>query len=47
LGSDLSLFASAGGVPYSMNLLHGSYFMLEVLKVLASGVLLNRCWKEA
>lgn len=47
LGSDLSLFASTGGVPYSMNLLHGSYFMLEVLKVLASGVLLNRCWKEA
>lgn len=46
VGSNLNLFASAGEVPYSMNLLHGSYFMLEVLKVLAAGVLLNRCWSE-
>jgi hypothetical protein len=47
LGSNLSMFASASEVPYSMNLLHGSYFILEILKILAAGVLLNRCWKQA
>ena len=47
LGSNLSLFASVSQVPYSMNLLHGGYFILEILKIFAAGVLLNRCWKEA
>jgi hypothetical protein len=47
LGSDLSLFTNGDAVPKTMNLLHSSYFMLEMLKVLAAGVLLNRCWKES
>ncbi|MBK1989293.1 DUF4149 domain-containing protein [Sphaerospermopsis aphanizomenoides BCCUSP55] len=46
VGSDLSLFATAGLVPDTMNLLHGSYFFLEVLKLVAGGMLLNRCWRE-
>lgn len=47
VGSNLSLFAAAGAVPETMNLLHGSYFLLEVLKLAAGGMLLNWCWREA
>jgi hypothetical protein len=47
LGSNLSLFVSAGAVPETMNLLHGGYFLMEVLKLVAGGMLLNWCWREA
>ena len=47
LGSEFTLLSAGGTVPKTMHLLHSSYFMLEMLKVLAAGVLLNRCWKEA
>ncbi|TAF10051.1 MAG: hypothetical protein EAZ77_04060 [Nostocales cyanobacterium] len=47
VGSNLSLFAAAGGVPDSMNLLHVSYFVLEILKLVAGGMLLNWYWREA
>jgi hypothetical protein len=46
VGSHLSLFA-AHAVPETMNLLHGGYFMLEVLKLVAGAILLNRCWLES
>jgi hypothetical protein len=45
LGANFSLMAS-NGVPPMMNLLHSSYFLLEALKVLAGGALLNWCWRE-
>ena len=46
LGANFSLLASHP-VPATMNLLHGGYFLLEALKVLAGGILLNLCWREA
>ncbi|MGM3304477.1 hypothetical protein ACSQ6I_00550 [Anabaena sp. WFMT] len=45
LGSNLSLFASST-VPATMNVLHGGYFLLEVFKLVAGGMLLNWCWQE-
>ena len=47
LGSNLSLLSIGATVPKTMNLLHGSYFMLEMLKFLAGGVLLHHCWQDA
>jgi hypothetical protein len=46
LGSNFSLLANHP-VPPTMNLLHSSYFLLEVLKVIAGGIILNWCWREA
>ena len=46
LGTNLSLLAS-NPVPATMNLLHSGYFLLEALKVLAGGFLLNWCYREA
>ncbi|MBW4643767.1 MAG: DUF4149 domain-containing protein [Goleter apudmare HA4340-LM2] len=46
-GVNLNLFAAAATVPDTMNLLHGSYFALEVLKLSVGGVLLNWCWRQA
>jgi hypothetical protein len=47
LGSNLSLLATTSTVTKTMSLLHSSYFILEALKLLAAGVLLNRCGQEA
>jgi hypothetical protein len=30
-----------------MNLLHSGYFLLEALKLVAGGILLNLYWREA
>jgi cytochrome bd-type quinol oxidase subunit 2 len=46
VGSHLSLF-TASAVPETMNLLHGGYFLLEVFKLVAGAMLLNRCWRES
>ncbi len=46
LGANFSLLAS-NQVPATMDLLHSSYFLLEILKVVAGGMLLNWCWREA
>jgi hypothetical protein len=46
IGSNFSLLASHPVSP-TMNLLHSGYFLLEALKVLAGGILLNWCWREA
>jgi hypothetical protein len=46
LGANFNLFAS-NPVPATMNLLHSGYFLLEILKLAAGGILLNWCWREA
>ncbi|MBE9250281.1 hypothetical protein IQ226_14205 [Dolichospermum sp. LEGE 00240] len=46
LGANFSLLAR-DAMPPAMNLLHSGYFLLEALKVVGGGVLLNWCWREA
>jgi hypothetical protein len=46
VGTQLNLFASENTVPVTMNLLHGSYFILETLKLGTSAILLSWCWRE-
>lgn len=46
VGSNFSLFAATSVVPETMNLLHGGYFILEVLKVVSAGILLNQSWRQ-
>ncbi|NET00859.1 MAG: hypothetical protein F6K62_22735 [Sphaerospermopsis sp. SIO1G2] len=45
LGSNLTLFVGTNTMDKTMSLLHSSYFILEALKLLAAGILLNRCWQ--
>jgi Domain of unknown function (DUF4149) len=46
LGANLSLLAT-NPVPATMDSLHSGYFLLEMLKIVTGGVLLNWCWREA
>lgn len=46
VGTHLNLFTTATAIPTQMNLLHGSYFVLELVKLLAGGILLSWCWRE-
>ena len=46
LGANFSLLTS-NLVPPQMNLLHSGYFLLEALKLVAGGILLNLYWREA
>jgi hypothetical protein len=46
VGINLNLFATNATIPGEMNLLHSGYFVLEILKVLAAGTLLKRCWQQ-
>ncbi|MFN6570712.1 DUF4149 domain-containing protein [Dendronalium sp. ChiSLP03b] len=46
VGTHLNLFEAASAIPAQMNLLHGSYFVLEVVKLIAGGALLNWCWRQ-
>lgn len=45
IGVQLNLFEAAA-IPLTMNLLHGSYLVLEVVKLVAGGTLLSWCWRE-
>lgn len=45
IGVQLNLFQAAA-IPSTMNLLHGSYWVLEVVKLVAGGTLLSWCWQE-
>ncbi|WP_066382759.1 MULTISPECIES: hypothetical protein [unclassified Anabaena] len=45
-GIHLNLFDTVSTIPPQMNLLHGGYFFLEVIKLLAGGTLFMRCWKQ-
>lgn len=41
IGIHLNLFEGATQVPATMNLLHGSYWVLEVIKLVAAGTILK------
>jgi hypothetical protein len=46
IGVQLNLFEAAAAIPSTMNLLHGSYWVLEVVKLVAGGTLLSWYWRE-
>ncbi|MBD2255443.1 hypothetical protein [Nostoc parmelioides] len=46
IGVNLNLFATESTVPATMNLLHGGYFILEVVKLVVGGALFNWCWQQ-
>jgi hypothetical protein len=46
LGTHFSLLVDANVVPGAMNVLHGSYFLLEVVKLIAGTTLIIWCSKE-
>ena len=43
IGLDLNLFEAITEVPASMNLMHGVYWVLEAIKLVACGTLLSQC----
>ncbi|MBE9208611.1 hypothetical protein IQ244_19130 [Nostoc sp. LEGE 06077] len=43
-GIHLNLFET-GTIPASMDVLHGGYWMLEVVKLVTGGILLSQCWR--
>lgn len=46
LGLQLNLFETGSGVPGVMNQMHSSYWLLELLKLGATGLLLNTIYKQ-
>lgn len=46
VGIQLNLFDSVADVPTAMNQLHGSYWVLEAVKLVASGTLLGLCYRN-
>ncbi|BAT52253.1 hypothetical protein NOS3756_11860 [Nostoc sp. NIES-3756] len=46
VGVNLNLFEAGSTIPAQMNLLHGSYFLLEVIKLVAGGSLFYWCWQQ-
>lgn len=46
IGVQLNLFETATTTPAGMSLLHGSYWVLEAVKLLVAGTLFSRCWRE-
>ncbi|MEH1871083.1 hypothetical protein [Nostoc sp.] len=46
IGVQLNLFEAAAAIPSTMNILHGSYWILEIVKLVAGGTLLSWCWQE-
>lgn len=44
IGVQLNFFETATTIPAAMNMLHGGYWVLEAVKLLAAGTLLSRCW---
>jgi hypothetical protein len=45
-GANFNLFALETTIPATMNLLHGSYFVLEAIKLAVGGALFNWCWRQ-
>jgi hypothetical protein len=46
IGVHLNAFDLETTIPATMNLLHGGYWVLEALKLIAGGALLNFCWRQ-
>ncbi|OUL19806.1 hypothetical protein BV378_31815 [Nostoc sp. RF31YmG] len=46
IGVHLSAFDVETTIPATMNLLHGSYWILEAMKLIAGGALLSYCWRQ-
>ena len=46
LGVHLNAFDAETTIPVTMNLLHGGYWVLEAIKLIAGGALLNYCWRQ-
>lgn len=46
LGMNLNLFDSVVEVPTAMNQMHGSYWVLEVIKLVVGGTLLGWCYRQ-
>ncbi|MBF2009294.1 DUF4149 domain-containing protein [Chlorogloeopsis fritschii PCC 9212] len=46
IGLQLNLFQAAGEIPTNMNILHGGYWLLEIVKLVAGGTLLAWCWQK-
>ncbi|PLZ99498.1 hypothetical protein CEN50_07135 [Fischerella thermalis CCMEE 5268] len=46
IAMQLNLFETTAEVPSNMNLLHGGYWLLEVIKLVAGGTLLSWCWRQ-
>jgi hypothetical protein len=45
IGVQLNLFETVAEIPANMNLLHGGYWVLEAVKLIAGGTLLKWCWR--
>ncbi|MFH7025583.1 MAG: hypothetical protein ACHBN1_09290 [Heteroscytonema crispum UTEX LB 1556] len=45
IGVQLNLFDTVAEIPANMNLLHGGYWVLEAVKLIAGGTLLKWCWR--
>ncbi|ARV58750.1 hypothetical protein BZZ01_08950 [Nostocales cyanobacterium HT-58-2] len=46
LGMGLNLFQTTAETPVSMDVLHGGYWILEAVKLVAGGTLLGWCWRR-
>ncbi len=46
IGVQLNLFEAAAAIPSTMNLLHGGYWLLEIVKLVVGGTLLSWCWRQ-
>jgi len=47
IGLQLNWFEVVRETPANMNLLHGSYWILEVAKLAVGGILFTSCWKQS
>ncbi|MEA5572302.1 hypothetical protein [Calothrix sp. UHCC 0171] len=46
IGVNLSLFNSLSPIPVTMNVLHGLYWVLDVVKLVIGGVILGWSWQQ-
>lgn len=46
IGMQLNWFEAITEAPAQMNLLHGSYWVLEIAKLIIGGTLFSWCWKQ-
>jgi hypothetical protein len=46
IGVELNLFQATAEIPATMDILHGGYWFLEAIKLVAGGSLLSWCWRR-